>query len=107
MVADDHDGRVELAPENSKGPSKKGKRRQKKAVRAVQRLFETCKQVFSEGGPAGIIPSLEDVERLRSLLGTYLAQCTCSIYFYKKNATLLIDNRFDRKVCARLLVPYE
>ncbi|XP_074575327.1 plant cysteine oxidase 2-like isoform X2 [Curcuma longa] len=70
LVADDHDGRVELAPENSKGPSKKGKRRQKKAGRAVQRLFETCKQVFSEGGPAGVIPSPEDVERLRSLLDT-------------------------------------
>ncbi|CAL9043942.1 unnamed protein product [Musa banksii] len=33
----------------------------------VQRLFETCKEVFAEGGD-GIIPSLEDVNRLRSVL---------------------------------------
>ncbi|THU66178.1 hypothetical protein C4D60_Mb05t11420 [Musa balbisiana] len=33
----------------------------------VQRLFETCKAVFAEGGD-GIIPSLEDVNRLRSFL---------------------------------------
>ncbi|XP_074576035.1 plant cysteine oxidase 2-like [Curcuma longa] len=67
LVADDRDGRVESAPEKSKGPARKSKRRQKKAARAVQRLFETCKQVFAEGG---VIPSPENVDRLRSLLDT-------------------------------------
>lgn len=79
LVTDDRDGRVELAPEKSKDPSRKRKRRQKKAARAVQRLFETCKQVFAEGGP-GITPSPGDVDRLRSLLGTYPAQCTWSTF---------------------------
>ncbi|KAJ8491721.1 hypothetical protein OPV22_013442 [Ensete ventricosum] len=34
---------------------------------AVQRVFETCKEVFADGGP-GIVPSPDEVERLRSVL---------------------------------------
>ncbi|XP_064966397.1 plant cysteine oxidase 2-like [Musa acuminata AAA Group] len=48
----------------------KSRRKQKKPGQmpsVVQRLFETCKEVFAEGGD-GIIPSLEDVNRLRSVL---------------------------------------
>ncbi|RRT77349.1 hypothetical protein B296_00005624 [Ensete ventricosum] len=51
--------------------SKKSRREQKKLgpmPSAVQRLFETCKEVFANGGP-GIVPSPEDVDRLRSILG--------------------------------------
>ncbi|KAJ8471384.1 hypothetical protein OPV22_025727 [Ensete ventricosum] len=50
--------------------SKKSRREQKKLgpmPSAVQRLFETCKEVFANGGP-GIVPSPEDVDRLRSIL---------------------------------------
>ncbi|CAL9201329.1 unnamed protein product [Musa hybrid cultivar] len=66
----DREVREELATEKGKSSSKK--RRQKKLAsmpRAVQRLFETCKEIFAEGGP-GIIPSPNDVERLRSFLDT-------------------------------------
>ncbi|URE01584.1 histone deacetylase [Musa troglodytarum] len=51
--------------------AKKSRRKQKKPGQmpsVVQRLFETCKEVFAEGGD-GIIPSLDDVNRLRSVLG--------------------------------------
>ncbi|RWV86597.1 hypothetical protein BHE74_00050524 [Ensete ventricosum] len=68
----DPKGTAELATEeNNKYSSKKKKRRQKKPAStpsAVQRLFETCKEVFAHGG-RGFIPSADDVERLRSVLG--------------------------------------
>ncbi|RZS08172.1 hypothetical protein BHM03_00039109, partial [Ensete ventricosum] len=50
--------------------AEKSRRKQKKPAQmpsVVQRLFETCKEVFAEGGD-GIIPSPEDVNRLRSIL---------------------------------------
>ncbi|CAL9144836.1 unnamed protein product [Musa hybrid cultivar] len=68
----DPKGRVELATEKNTYSSKKKKRRQKKPTStpsAVQRLFETCKEVFAHGG-RGFIPSADDVERLRSVLDT-------------------------------------
>nr|XP_009412380.1 PREDICTED: plant cysteine oxidase 2-like isoform X2 [Musa acuminata subsp. malaccensis] len=64
--------RAELATEKNTYSSKKKKRRQKKPTStpsAVQRLFETCKEVFAHGG-RGFIPSADDVERLRSVLDT-------------------------------------
>ncbi|CAL9067399.1 unnamed protein product [Musa banksii] len=60
----------ELTSEKRRPSSKKNKRKQKKVgstPSAVQRLFETCKEVFADGG-AGIVPSPEDVDRLRSVL---------------------------------------
>ncbi|CAL9107239.1 unnamed protein product [Musa textilis] len=68
----DPKGRAELATEKNTYSSKKKKRRQKKptsTLSAVQRLFETCKEVFAHGG-RGFIPSADDVERLRSVLET-------------------------------------
>ncbi|URE34262.1 2-aminoethanethiol dioxygenase [Musa troglodytarum] len=68
----DPKGRAELATEKNTYSSKKKKRRQKKPTStpsAVQRLFETCKEVFAHGG-RGFIPSADDVERLRSVLET-------------------------------------
>lgn len=59
--------------------AKKSRRKQKKPGQmpsVVQRLFETCKAVFAEGGD-GIIPSLEDVNRLRSFLGTWFVDPAC------------------------------
>ncbi|URD85241.1 2-aminoethanethiol dioxygenase [Musa troglodytarum] len=60
----------ELTSEKRRPSSKKNKRKQKKVgstPSAVQRLFETCKEVFADGG-AGLVPSPEDVDRLRSVL---------------------------------------
>lgn len=45
---------------------KRSRRRQKK-MSPVQRLFETCKEVFTNG-ETGIVPSSEDIERLRAVL---------------------------------------
>lgn len=48
--------------------SRKNRRRQKKImVSPVQRLYETCKDVFANCG-AGIVPSLEKIERLKAVL---------------------------------------
>ncbi|XP_042457417.1 plant cysteine oxidase 2-like [Zingiber officinale] len=40
---------------------------------AVQRLFDTCKDVFADVG-SGAVPSPADVERLRSVLDTLKPQ---------------------------------
>ncbi|KAI3452334.1 hypothetical protein Pfo_008999 [Paulownia fortunei] len=46
--------------------SKKSKRRQRK-LSPVQRLYETCKEVFADSGP-GIVPSPEKVDKLAAVL---------------------------------------
>lgn len=58
-----------LASQEGGGSSRKGKRRQKKkAVQtAVQRLYLTCKDVFS-GITAGIVPPPEEVGRIQYVL---------------------------------------
>ncbi|XP_072955560.1 plant cysteine oxidase 2-like isoform X1 [Typha angustifolia] len=56
-----------LTTEKGKASSRKSKGRQKKTASVVQRLFDTCKEVFAGGGP-GIVPSQEDVSRLSSFL---------------------------------------
>ncbi|WOL02991.1 hypothetical protein Cni_G11711 [Canna indica] len=67
----DPKGKEELATENSKSSTKMNKRRQKKPAASmptpVQTLFNTCKEVFADAGP-GIIPSPDDVQRLRTVL---------------------------------------
>ncbi|KAJ6801935.1 plant cysteine oxidase 2-like [Iris pallida] len=54
--------------------SRKGKRKHKRSSssepmpsRVVQRLFDTCMEVFADCGP-GVIPSPENIDRLRSVL---------------------------------------
>ncbi|KAJ6808340.1 plant cysteine oxidase 2-like [Iris pallida] len=55
--------------------SKTGKRKQKRSssseppmpCRVVQRLFDTCMEVFADCGP-GVVPSPENIHRLRSVL---------------------------------------
>lgn len=37
-------------------------------ITAVRRLFDTCKEVFSDGGP-GVIPSQDKIQQLRDILG--------------------------------------
>ncbi|KAL5975090.1 hypothetical protein ACLOJK_031766 [Asimina triloba] len=56
----------ELSHENSRG-KKSRKRSSKKPMSVVQKLFDTCKDVFAG---AGTIPPPPDVERLRSVLDT-------------------------------------
>ncbi|XP_047952825.1 plant cysteine oxidase 1-like [Salvia hispanica] len=46
--------------------SRKGKRRQKR-IPAVQKLYDTCKEIFADCGP-GIVPSPENVEKLAAVL---------------------------------------
>ncbi|XP_030469955.1 plant cysteine oxidase 2-like [Syzygium oleosum] len=46
--------------------SRKGRRRQKKML-PIQRLYDTCREVFAESG-TNIIPSPQDIERLRAVL---------------------------------------
>ena len=53
---------------NSNSKPRKNRRRQKKMSSPVQKLFETCKEVFASGGP-GFIPPSEDIQRLQSVLG--------------------------------------
>ncbi|KAB2613908.1 2-aminoethanethiol dioxygenase-like [Pyrus ussuriensis x Pyrus communis] len=52
---------------NSKSKTRKCRRRQRK-MSPVQKLYETCKEVFSSGG-AGVIPPADDIQRLSSVLG--------------------------------------
>ncbi|XP_027151086.1 plant cysteine oxidase 2-like [Coffea eugenioides] len=49
------------------GESKKNRRKQKKTTVVVQKLYETCKEVFSDCGP-GVVPSPDKVERLKVVL---------------------------------------
>jgi len=51
---------------NSRSKPRKSRRRHKR-MSAVRKLFETCKQVFANAG-TGIVPSPEDIERLRAVL---------------------------------------
>ncbi|GAV70255.1 DUF1637 domain-containing protein [Cephalotus follicularis] len=46
---------------------KKQRRRNKKMQLPVQKLYETCKDVFAIGG-AGIVPSTDNIEKLRAVL---------------------------------------
>lgn len=47
--------------------SKRNKRKQRKSSQ-VQRLYETCKEVFADCGP-GVVPSPDKVELLKAALG--------------------------------------
>lgn len=51
---------------NSNSKARKGRRRQKK-MSPVQKLFETCKEVFASGG-TGIVPPSQDIQRICSVL---------------------------------------
>ncbi|MCD7460554.1 Plant cysteine oxidase 2 [Datura stramonium] len=53
---------------NEKGDLKKKRRRRRKVVVSrVQKLYETCKQVFANCRP-GVVPSPENVERVKAVL---------------------------------------
>uniref|UniRef100_A0A5B7AB86 cysteine dioxygenase n=1 Tax=Davidia involucrata TaxID=16924 RepID=A0A5B7AB86_DAVIN len=56
----------ELRNETNSKSAKKNRRRQRKMSR-VQKLYDTCKEVFSPGG-IGIVPPPSDIERILSVL---------------------------------------
>ncbi|KAF5749014.1 2-aminoethanethiol dioxygenase-like [Tripterygium wilfordii] len=51
-------------------PRKSRRRNRRLSMTPVQRLFETCKGVFSSGGP-GIVPSPENIEKLQAVLDDF------------------------------------
>ena len=54
---------------NSNGKAaRKARRRPRKMTSPVQRLFETCREVFAVAAPSRVPPP-EDIRRLRSVLG--------------------------------------
>lgn len=57
---------------NSNSNTRKSRRRQKK-MSLVQKLFETCKEVFSFEDGVDSVPSNENIQRLRSVLGMFLS----------------------------------
>ena len=59
-------------PENRSNSRKKIQRRSKKTlICPVQKLFDTCKIVFADG-KSGTVPSQENIEMLRAVLGKSL-----------------------------------
>ncbi|XP_009799056.1 plant cysteine oxidase 2 isoform X1 [Nicotiana sylvestris] len=46
---------------------KRRRRRRRRDVSRVQKLYETCKQIFANCGP-GVVPSPENVERVKAVL---------------------------------------
>ncbi|XP_057435962.1 plant cysteine oxidase 2-like [Lotus japonicus] len=56
---------AETKSTNSK--SRKNRRHRQRNVLPVQRLFQTCKQVFASTGP-GVVPSPQHIEMLHSIL---------------------------------------
>lgn len=65
-------------------------------VMAVQNLYETCREVFANCGP-GVVPSPENVERVKAILGTlFFASC---FHFYCRKGFILdrICASYDKK----------
>ncbi|KAL8193496.1 hypothetical protein R6Q57_026631 [Mikania cordata] len=57
---------LQMGMEKMSGESKRRRTRQKK-LRAVQKLYDTCRDVFANCGP-GVVPSAEGIERLKNIL---------------------------------------
>lgn len=49
---------------------RKNKRLRQKKVTAVQKLYDTCRDVFADCGP-GIVPSVDGIERLKDVLSKF------------------------------------
>ena len=61
----------------TKKKKKRGMRRKRSdspayEITPVRRLFDTCKEVFSNGGP-GVIPSEDKIQQLRDILGIVIS----------------------------------
>lgn len=55
-----------MGMEKVSGERKKRRMRQKK-ITAVQKLYDTCKEVFANCGP-GIVPDADGIQRLQNIL---------------------------------------
>lgn len=60
----------------------KDKRRQKR-LSPVQRLYETCKEVFADCSP-GIVPSPQNVEKLAAVLGIHSLFCLLHSFLFER-----------------------
>lgn len=63
--------------QRSNKTSKSNKKKERKCP-AVQVLYDTCKEVFENCGP-GIIPSPENIQRLKDVMGTYVIMMSLCI----------------------------
>ena len=81
MALADRKGKVycEL-PKETNNRSKRSRRRPRK-VSPVQKLFDTCKEVFSSCG-AGIVPPPRDIEKLASVLSMLFLLLLPFLFFY-------------------------
>lgn len=59
----------ELPSETITSSRSRRNRRRHKEMPPVQKLFETCKDVFASAG-TGIVPPPQDIAKLQSVLGT-------------------------------------
>lgn len=75
------------ATANTNSKSKKNRQRKKK----IQRLFDTCKEVFSNSG-TNVIPSPQDIERLKTVLGTSACLIFTNepMFWHQKRFSLMI-----------------
>ncbi|KAJ0260969.1 Plant cysteine oxidase 1 [Hirschfeldia incana] len=58
---------IKKKKKNNNKNKKKLPRKKRGEITAVRRLFDTCKEVFSNGGP-GVIPSEDKIQQLRDIL---------------------------------------
>ena len=65
-------------PSEAKSKAKKNRRRQRN-MSPVQRLYETCKQVFAEFRP-GIVPPSDKIQQIKSVLGKTYFPFSISVY---------------------------
>lgn len=66
---------------NENGELKKKRKRQKIGMSRVQKLYRTCKQVFTNCKP-GVVPSPENVELVKSVLGMFFFSLSLYINLY-------------------------
>lgn len=88
---------------NSHNKTKKCRRRRK--MLPVQRLYQTCKDVFSFCG-AGIVPSPEDIQRLRSVLGMLMSAFASLGDFKFSLINVDVSQNFDDCIDLRLNVGF-
>ncbi|KAF5205812.1 Cysteine oxygenase/2-aminoethanethiol dioxygenase [Thalictrum thalictroides] len=81
----------QLQSENSNNKAKKNRRRLKKSTPSiVQQLYQTCKEVFVSGG-AGVVPSPQDVERIRLVLVIMMEKHNDSAVLLKNDTLRIVD----------------
>ena len=90
-------------PKETNSRSKRSRRRPRK-VSPVQKLFDTCKEVFSSCG-AGIVPPPHDVEKLASVLSMLFLLLLLPFFFFYcflMSATRVLDGVDSDDVLIRI-----